>query len=374
MRHAGKANQTSSSRRKMIDQERDIAKVLCDIVNPYRWITAARNLLFDIGAIKSYRFQIPTICIGNITVGGTGKTPHTEYLIELLGKKFRTAVLSRGYGRKSKGYIKADVTSTMPILGDEPFQIKNKYPWIDVAVCEKRVTGIERLLEDANETEVILLDDAYQHRHVKAGLNILLIDSNRPIWQDCILPFGRMRESIGGIRRADIVIITKCNGITPQQANWCRSYMRKIKEIPVFFSSMKYGMHYPLFKEAAPFDGISLGDEILLVTGIAKPTPLKEEIARRGAKVELLQFGDHHNFTTGELEGIASRFKEMQGTRKAIITTEKDATRLLKRNDLPMIIKENIYALPIKVEILEGKEKIFNQIIVNYVTENSRNR
>lgn len=374
MRHANKASPTINLRRDMINKERGIVKTLCDTFNPYRWITTARNLLFDTGAIKSHRFQVPTICIGNITVGGTGKTPHTEYLIELLGRRFRTAVLSRGYGRSSKGYIKADESSTMPILGDEPFQIKNKYPWIDVAVCEKRVTGIGRLLEDARETEVILLDDAYQHRHVKAGLNILLIDSNRPLWQDCVLPFGRMRESIGGIRRADIVIMTKCKGVTAEQAAWCRNYIRGIKEIPVFFSGMKYGMHYPLFKEASPLDEIAQCDEVLLVTGIAKPAPLKEEIERRGAKVELLQFGDHHNFTTAELERIASRFGEMKSSRKAIITTEKDATRLLQRSDLPQVMKENIYALPIKVEILQGEEKVFNQIIENYVTENSRNR
>lgn len=360
--------------KRMIDARRGITARVCDAINPYQWITAIRNRLFDHGVIESREFHVSTICIGNITVGGTGKTPHTEYLIELLGRKFRTAVLSRGYGRRSKGYIKADDSSSMPTLGDEPFQIKNKYPDIDVAVCEKRVTGIERLLADVKDIEVILLDDAYQHRHVKAGLNILLIDSNRPIWQDCVLPFGRMRESIGGIARADIVIMTKCKELTPEQAEWCRNYIKGMKDIPVFFSAMRYGKHYPLFRETAQLDEISQCDEILLVTGIANPTPLKEEIERRGARVELMQFGDHHNFTADELKGIAARFKEMKGTRKAIITTEKDATRLQERDELPIIAKENIYVLPIKVEILEGKEKMFNQIIEDYVTENSRNR
>jgi tetraacyldisaccharide 4'-kinase len=356
----------------MIDQKRGIAAILSDAINPYRWVTALRNAMFDAGLAKSHVFKTPTIFIGNITVGGTGKTPHTEYLVELLSRKHRIAVLSRGYGRRSRGYVKANASTPMPELGDEPFQIKNKYPGIHVAVCEKRVTGITNLLAEEKEIEAILLDDAYQHRHVKAGLNILLIDSNRPIWQDCVLPFGRMRESMAGMKRADVVIITKCNGITPQQQEWCRNHVRKIKDIPVFFSGMRYGNHYPVFKEAAAPADIAAYDEILLVTGIAKPAPLKSEIESRGAKVTLMQFGDHHNFTAADFEGIAARFEKMRCPRKAIITTEKDATRLLQREDLPQTVKENIYALPIKVEILEGKEELFNQIIENYVTENSR--
>lgn len=358
----------------MIEKKKGITATVCDIINPYRWITALRNSLFDLGIMEEREFPVPTICIGNISVGGTGKTPHTEYLIELLGRRYRTAVLSRGYGRKSKGYIKGTPSTPMETLGDEPFQIKNKFPHVAVAVCEKRTDGIEKLLAENNSPEVILLDDAYQHRHVKAGMNILLIDSNRPIWQDCVLPFGRMRESLAGIKRADIVVITKCNGITAQQKAWCRNFIKDLKEISVFFSNMEYGMHYPLFKEAAPLDDIAHCDEALLVTGIARPEPLKEEINKRGVKVEVLRFGDHHNFTTADIERIAKRFNSMKGKRKAIITTEKDATRLIQRNDLPQCVRENIYAIPIQVVILDGEKDMFNQIIENYVTENSRNR
>ena len=357
----------------MIDSKRGIAASLCDIINPYRWITAIRNIMFDTGSIKSRTFPIATICIGNLTVGGTGKTPHTEYIIELLKKRHRIAVLSRGYGRKSKGYIKAEAHTPMPVIGDEPYQIKNKYPDITVAVCEKRATGINNLMSEVVGLEVILLDDAYQHRHVKAGMNILLIDSNRPIWQDCVLPFGRLRESIHGIRRADIVIVTKCRSITAKQAEWCREYIKRIKEIPVFFSAMEYGNIYPVFKEAAPMEDIASCKEILLVTGIAKPAPLREEIERRGAKVTLMQFGDHHNFTADDFKEIAECFARIDCKDKAIITTEKDATRLLDRDDLPKSIKEKIYALPIKVGIIGGEEKMFNQMIEDYVTENSRN-
>jgi tetraacyldisaccharide 4'-kinase len=212
----------------MIEEKRGILKKLYDMINPYSWITATRNRLFDCNLIKSHQPSIPTICIGNITVGGTGKTPHTEYLIKLLKDKYKTAVLSRGYGRKSKGYILADNSTPANRIGDEPYQIKTKFKDIDVAVCEKRVFGIERIISDLKEIGILLLDDAFQHRYVKAGLNILLIDSLRPIWQDCILPFGRMRESINGIKRADIVIITKCENLTAEQKESCISFVKEI--------------------------------------------------------------------------------------------------------------------------------------------------
>ena len=354
----------------MENKERGILKQVLDAVNPYNWITWTRNRMFDNGMLESREFPVATICIGNISVGGTGKTPHTEYLIEILRGSHKIAVLSRGYGRKSKGYIRADEATPMPQIGDEPFQIKNKYPEIDVAVCEKRVTGIEKLTSEVQGLDAILLDDAYQHRYVKAGLYILLIDSNRPIWQDCVLPFGRLRENLAGIRRADIVVMTKCGNTTPEEQEWCRNYIKGWKDIPVFFSKMKYGSCYPLFKDAAPHKADDARN-VLLVTGIAKPGPLRAEIERRGKKVTMMQFGDHHNFTTADLEDIAARFDAIEGNSKVIMTTEKDATRLLQRNDLAQNIRESIYVIPKKVEFLGGEEKMFNKIIEEYVTENS---
>ena len=355
----------------MKKETRSIARPILDALNPYRWITGIRNIMFDMGIIKSRVFPVATICIGNISVGGTGKTPHTEYLIELLRENRRIAVLSRGYGRKSKGYIRADEATPMPQIGDEPFQIKNKYPDIDVAVCEKRVTGIEKLTSEVPGLDAILLDDAYQHRYVKAGLYILLIDSNRPIWQDNVLPFGRLRESLAGIRRADIVIMTKCGNIAPEEQEWCRNYIKGWKDIPVFFSRMKYGSCYPLFKDTAPHKADDARN-VLLVTGIAKPEPLRAEIERCGKKVTMMQFGDHHNFTTADLEDIAAHFDAIEGNSKVIMTTEKDATRLQQRDDLAQNIRENIFVMPIKVEFLGDEEKMFNKIIEEYVTENSR--
>lgn len=354
----------------MIENRRGISKRIADSINPYFWITAARNRMFDKGILKSRSFPVPTICIGNISVGGTGKTPHTEYLIRLLGKKFNIAVLSRGYGRKSKGYVLADSNTPMPIIGDEPFQIKNKFKDITVAVCEKRAVGIERIMSDAEKTDAILLDDAYQHRYVKAGLNILLIDSTRPIWQDCILPFGRMRESIDGIKRADVAIITKCNTITAEQKEWCRNYIRERKDIPVFFSSMRYGELYPLFTEEKR--DILPGTEVMLITGIARPMPLKQEIEARGAKVALMRYADHYNFTAGDFAEMERRYNSIESGDKIIVTTEKDATRILQHPDVPQAIKRNIHVLPIEVDILDGEE-VFNKTILDYVTENSRN-
>ena len=351
--------------------KRNILRVLTDAINPYSWVMTARNKAFDAGLLKSRSFGIPTICVGNISVGGTGKTPHIEYIIRLLKEQYAVAVLSRGYGRKSKGYIKAGKQSAMEQIGDEPFQIKEKFTGIDVAVCEKRVKGIENLIAGNKGLQVILLDDAFQHRYVKAGLSILLIDSNRPVWNDNVMPFGRLRERPSGIERADIVIFTKCRGITDEQKEHCRRSIKEHKEVPVYFSAVRYGKPYPLFAGNVTSAVVGKGCRVLLVTGIANPLPLKAEMEERGAEVELMQYGDHHNFSTGELEDIAKRFSSSGSS--IILTTEKDATRIKQGKDLPQIIRDNIYALPIEVEILDGEEKLFNQNIYNYVTENSRN-
>ncbi len=353
----------------MRTRKRTILRTLIDVINPYAWVMAVRNLAFDTGVLKSHTFGLPVICVGNISVGGTGKTPHTEYIIKLLKQRCNTALLSRGYGRKSKGYIKADAHTPMQLIGDEPFQIKNKIPNITVAVCEKRVTGIERLLAEEKEVQAIILDDAYQHRYVKAGLNILLIDSNRPVWNDNVLPFGRLRESLRGISRANIIILTKCEGLTPQQADWYRQYIKKYSEAPLYFSSVRYGEPYKVF--GSDKATITPQSNVLLVTGIATPRPLKAEMERRGATVTLMQYPDHHNFSTAELDEIAAQYKKQGCT--MLLTTEKDATRLLGRNDIPQLIMQNICALPIEVEILNGEEELFNQKIYDYVAENSRN-
>ena len=340
-------------------------------MNPYRWVMAIRNKAFDAGVLKSRKFDIPTICIGNISVGGTGKTPHTEYIIRLLKERYSIAVLSRGYGRKSKGYVKAGDSSTMEHIGDEPFQIKEKFKGIDVAVCEKRAEGMEKLLAGNDRLQAVLLDDAYQHRYVKAGLNILLIDSNRPVWNDNVMPFGRLRESIAAVKRADIVIFTKCKEITDEQKSSYRRFIKERSDIPTYFSTVRYGKPYPLFNSTGSETGIDGESRILLVTGIARPQPLKQELEERGAKVELMQYADHHNFTGTDFDDIVKRFKE--GGHTMIVTTEKDATRIKEHGEALQNIRDGIFVMPIEVEFLDGEEKLFNQNIYNYVTENSRN-
>lgn len=341
-------------------------------LNPYQWIIRIRNKAFDKGFIKSHTFDLPVICIGNITVGGTGKTPHTEYMIRLLGSRYKVAVLSRGYGRKSKGFVLGDDRATMEKIGDEPFQIKEKFRNVTVAVDEKRVHGILTLLEK-DRPQVILLDDAYQHRYVKAGLNILLVDFNRPIWKDSVLPFGRLRETAKGVERADIIVVTKCpRDIDKESIEQFKHQLKNSKNAPVFFSTMQYGEIYAIFPENRKRAELKRGTNVLLVTGIAKPAPLKAELESRGVKVTLMQYSDHHNFTDKEIKEIAETFERCNGE-KLIITTEKDATRLQAHKGMPQSIKENIYAIPIEVDILENKKEMFNQKILDYVTENSRN-
>lgn len=342
-------------------------KVL-NAINPFHWVTSARNRAFDCGWLKSTRFDIPIICIGNITVGGTGKTPHTEYLIKLLSRDYNVAVLSRGYGRKSRGFLKATEETAMPMIGDEPHQIKTKFKNITVAVDEKRVRGIDHLLHDENAPQVILLDDAYQHRYVKAGLYILLVDNNRPVWRDTLLPIGRLRESMAGIERADIIIVTKCPlNMSDEHKGMCRRMLQTRKNAPVFFSTMKYGTPYPLFAKADNSECKIEGCNILLLTGIAKPAPLKAHLEEQAASVMLKQYADHHNFSEGEINDIADTFSRIAGD-KLIITTEKDAARLTALPSLPPIIKENIYALPIEVDFLDNKKEIFDQTITKFVT------
>lgn len=337
---------------------------ILNAINPFHWVTSVRNWAFDCGWLKSTRFDTPTICIGNITVGGTGKTPHTEYLIKLLSNSHRVAVLSRGYGRKSRGYIKATPSTAMPMIGDEPHQIMTKFKNITVAVDEKRVHGINCLINDANAPQLILLDDAYQHRYVKAGLNILLVDNNRPVWRDTLLPIGRLRESMAGIERADIIIVTKCPADTSDKhKELCRGMLQTKKGAPVFFSTMRYGAPYPLFAEGAKQgECIIRGSNILLLTGIAKPAPLKAHLERSAHSVTLKQYADHHNFSEREISDVADTFARTEG-RKLIITTEKDAARLTALASLPPIIKENIYALPIEVDFLDGTRPLFDQTI-----------
>ena len=317
----------------------------------YGMVVRIRNLMFDIGMLKSQKFNIPVICVGNLTVGGTGKTPHAEYLIRLLSKDHQVAVLSRGYKRKSKGYVLAKEDTPMTKIGDEPFQMKHKFPHIHMAVDKNRRHGIQQLMQPTLQpvTDVIILDDAYQHRYAQAGINILLMDYHRLIYFDKLLPAGRLREHTSGRMRADIIIITKCpRHITPMERRGIVRSLDLEHWQKVFFTTFRY-----------PNNLHDVGENPLLVTGIASPKQMIYDLRKFLPHFDVMSFPDHHNFTPKDIESIRTR-----AAGRTIITTEKDATRLHGLDDLRII--------PVEVEFLYGKGEEFNKLIRNFVTHYPR--
>lgn len=351
----------------------------------YSCITGLRNLLYNKGILHSESKKIPLVVIGNLTVGGTGKTPHTEFLIEGLRDQFRLAVLSRGYKRSTKGFIKATHLHTVSDLGDEPLQMALKYPSVPVAVCENRSEGIDRLLELHPELELILLDDAFQHRRIRPGFSILLTDFNRLHTRDSLLPGGNLRESVKGSQRADCIIVTKCN---PELDSDQRSeIIQEVKVQPnqeVYFSSYAYGALRPVFpaihspetllKSPAEVELLLANMAILVVTGVVSPRLLIDEFTPRCKELHSLQFPDHHHFGKRDFERIESAFRAISHPDKLILTTEKDAARLLHHPMLSDSIKKYIFVVPVVVQIFDNREKELIQKITDYVRENSGNR
>ena len=347
---------------------------------PISWLygigVRVRNWMFDIGILKSKSYDIPVISVGNITVGGSGKTPHVEYLVNLLHKTEKVAVLSRGYKRKSRGYVLAGRNVTMPEIGDEPFQIHRKFGDIYVAVDKNRRRGIEHITHDAatSDTDVILLDDAYQHRYVKPGINILLVDYHRLIIYDRLLPAGRLREPKEGTARADIVIITKCpKDLKPMEFRVLKRALNLYPYQELFFTTLKYNGLVQVFgKRRRAIDEIGNGTNILLLTGIASPQQMMVDLQPLAKSITPMTFGDHHQFSNADAERINEAFEAMPSP-KIIITTEKDSTRLLQVEALSDEVKKNIYALPIEIKFMLGGEEEFNNKITSYVRKNSRN-
>lgn len=346
---------------------------------PLSWIYGSivrfRNWLFDIGVKKSKSFALPVISVGNITVGGSGKTPHVEYLVRLLQDKVKIAVLSRGYKRKSRGYVLAEEDTEMKEIGDEPFQMHQKFPGIYVAVDAKRVRGIQHLQDDeeTKDVEVILLDDAFQHRYVKPGINILLVDYHRLIIYDKILPAGRLREPLSGKNRADIVIVTKCpKDLKPMEFRVLTKAMNLYPFQKLYFTCINYDKPIGIFNEQQ-LDLESLKDKnVMLLTGIASPKQMEHDLTPMVKTLTSVSFGDHHHFKSKDIDRINEIFESMPEPR-LIITTEKDAVRLRDSEGLYEIVKDNLYALPIKVSFMQDQEENFNEKIISYVRKNSRN-
>ena len=328
--------------------------------------------MFDNNIIKSTKFNLPVICIGNITVGGTGKTPHTEYLVNLLKNNYKLATLSRGYKRKSKGFVLANNSISADQIGDEPMQIYRKNRDIDVAVDANRVNGVNQILKQKPDTELILLDDAYKHRYIKPSFSILLTDYNRPIYNDQIMPMGRLREGVGGKCRASIVIVSKTpKTITPIDR---RIIIKKLKLQPwqkLFFTTVTYDNIINLANSKSTNNECLKDKDILLVTGIANPKPLKKYVEQYSKKVKLKAFPDHHNFKKSDIKDIVREFNDIKDTNKIIITTEKDAVRLMNL-DLPKNIKNKIYYIPIKIEFLFNRKDDFDKLVYNLIREETK--
>lgn len=337
-----------------------------------------RRSLYKKSIFKRHEFEVPIISVGNIAVGGTGKTPHVEYLIDLLKNDYRIATLSRGYKRKTKGFIKATAQDNAISIGDEPAQYYLKYGnFVDIVVCENRVNGINQMLGFENKPNVILMDDAYQHLSVKPGFSILLSDFYHMFYDDFVLPAGRLREFKSASADADVIIVTKCPiVVSPLEIKSIEKKMglqqRKENQI-LMFSHFKYGEWIPFTKAAEKFEFTKKTSNILLVSGIANSYPLLEYIREKCYEIKEIKFKDHQTYTNKHLSIIKEEFDLLMSKNKIIITTEKDAMRLNCIEDQKSLHLLPIFYVPIKVEFQEPYGKQFNEQILNYVSKNSTN-
>ena len=327
--------------------------------------------MFDMKLLKEHTYDIPVICVGNITVGGTGKTPHTEMLLRLLLPTKRVAVLSRGYKRKSHGFKLATPESSMREIGDEPWQMKHKFPRAIVAVDANRRHGIERLMKDEQTrgVEVIVLDDAFQHRYVKAGLNIMLTDYHRLITDDALLPAGRLREQLTAKNRAHVVIVTKCPAnMTPMEFRVIQQALDLKPFQHLFFTTFHYGHPYRLFNETpGQAESITPETHVILLTGIASPQQMQMDLRKMTRHITPITFADHHAFSPSDISRLEEAFTALQGSKRLIVTTEKDAARLRLIKNLSPILRRHIVVLPIEVQFLRGEEDAFRQVIAESV-------
>lgn len=332
-----------------------------------------RNRLYDVKFFNSVEFSVPVITIGNLSTGGTGKTPHVEYLINLLQYRFKVATMSRGYKRHTQGFLLADENTNALRIGDEPMQYHIKFPELVVSVAEERMIGIPTLLQRRPNVEVILLDDAYQHRSVRAGLNILITDYSKPFYSDHILPFGNLRESKNAYKRADIVIVSKCPPLlTHEEAAKIEKLIAPLPHQQVFFTGIAYsGAVDMLTREPVTLEH----KNIILVCGIARPEPLINYLKNTSADVHTLSYRDHHYFVSADLEEIKTAYDNWDVPDKMIVTTEKDAARLYLHSDKLIAWGITIAVLPITVYVLFNKAQELDAIVTNYVektlTENN---
>lgn len=328
----------------------------------YDMVTRIRNYCFDTGLLKETSFDIPVVVVGNLSVGGTGKTPQIEYLIRLLKKRYKTAVLSRGYGRKTKDFLLVNAKHTAQDVGDEPLQYYKKFNNINVAVDADRVAGISKLVYDKGP-EVILLDDAFQHRKVKGSFYILLTQYNNLFVDDFVLPTGNLRESSNGAKRANLIIVTKCPAnLSKETKESIETRLQKFNK-RVLFTTISY------HSEISGSKTISINRlqdfEVLLITGIANPVPLLEFLSRQNVRYTHLKFADHHQFSRQEIQHIQNEYTQINASKKVIVTTEKDYVRL--SNSI-----KDISFLSIKTSFLFEQQQEFDEMITHHIQQNQR--
>ena len=329
----------------------------------YWIITSARNIFFEIGIFKENKFNIPIIGVGNITVGGTGKTPHSQYISELLQKKFKIAILSKGYGRKTKEFKYVNINSNCNEVGDEPLQMKKNLPKEIVAVDHKRVNGLNKIMKEHPSVKCIILDDAFQHRSVKIGFNILLCDYNNPIYKDHMMPVGLLRESKKGIKRADCVVISKCpENLTLEESNRIKKKLKFTKE--VFFSKVVYDKIVSLNgNKTIKKSSIK---KVLLITGIANSSPIIEYLEKLNIQIKHIKYKDHFNYQKKDINKIIDIYKR-EISEIIILTTEKDAQKMKVFEELS---KFPVYYLKVSIDFIRNKDK-FEEKILKYVKAHS---
>ena len=329
-----------------------------------------RHKLFDLKILRSEEFDIPVVCIGNLTVGGTGKTPVAELLIERFSEHYRVGVLSRGYRRRTKGFVLSTLTSSARTIGDEPRQMKLKYPSVPVAVCEKRAEGIRLLRKAHPEIELIILDDAFQHRYVEPWVNILLMDYNNPVYRDRLLPWGRLRDTRNQIHRANFVLVTKCpDDLNPLDMRIVINSLGLFPYQSLYFTRMRQGEITPLFADRA-VGKVREGDPVIAMSGIANPVPLLENLRKRFDVVAELTFDDHHTYRLSDMRRLEALFAAYPDA--VVLTTEKDAVKLTNRKKVPEAVQQRLYYVPIHVSFVADSESEFLRQLELYVRTNQK--
>lgn len=325
----------------------------------YQGIIIIRNLLYDYHLLKSKSYRTPTLVIGNLAIGGTGKSPMTEYLIALLKDQYKIATLSRGYGRKTKGFRTVEIESQAIEVGDEPLQFKRKFPMITVAVSEDRCAGMDVL---QHEHDLIILDDAYQHRKLTPGFSILLFEYNSLFKPLLTLPTGDFRDDIRASKRANIILITKCpSSLDASDKMRIEQRIRPYNACPIFYTQISYSL--PKQIDGSNYAADVMNQDVLLFTGIANPQPLLQYLELKGNRVTLIQFPDHHNYTDADFKKIIDAYHRIESADKIIVTTEKDRQRVHIASflNLPLVY------IPIGLQFIDHQNSTFDHFIMNYL-------